>query len=926
MSFLNILETLLLGPLKLIFELIFVAANNIVGHSGYAIIFLSLAMNFLVLPLYRRADAMQEKARDIEAKLHDGVAHIKKTFTGDERMMILQTYYRQNNYKPTDALNGSVSLLLEIPFFMAAYQFLSHLEILNNVSFGPIANLGAPDGLLVIGGVAINVLPVLMTLINVISSAIYLKGFPLKTKIQLYAMALFFLVFLYESPACLVFYWTLNNIFSLCKNVFYKLKDPKKALCVLASVVGFALLAYGLFFFDDSFLRDKGYAIGAGFLFQIPMILYFILFDDNDASAKNKKTATKKPSGKKTEAVAPNRKLFIFGGLLLTLFIGVLIPSNIIVSSPQEFVDVTYYYNPLWYIVSSVCLSAGTFLVWMGVFYWLASPKGKVIFERIIWILCGVMLVDYMFFGTDLGILSASLKYENGIAFTVLEQVINILVLVAVIFAMYFVMKKWRKAVPTVLIVGAVSLGAMSAINVFAINKSINQISTDQAEQMPHFELSKDGNNVIVFMLDRGMASYVPYLFNEDPNLQKQFAGFTFYKNTISFGRSTNFGAPALLGGYEYTPVEMNKRDRESLASKQNEALKVMPVLFSENGYDVTVCDPVYANYQWIPDLSVYDDYPEIDAYITKGQFSAKEDKQKLIENSHRNFFCFGLLKSMPLSFQNVLYNDGNYNQVGVHSQKAKGIYTSEGFNPEFHDPYNVLLNLDTMTKVTGNKKDTFLFISNETAHEPMLLQTPDYVPSYKVDNTEYETENADRFIIDGIKLNMKNAYGLGHYHVNMAAMKQLGAWFDYLRAEGVYDNTKIILVADHGQHLYQIQELVKNGTDLCSFYPMLMVKDFNSTEFTVSDEFMTNADVPTIAFDGLIENPVNPFTGKPINSDEKYAHDQFIILSGVWDVNKNNGNTFLPSKWASVSDNFWDKNNWTFYKDEMVLSEHYVD
>ena len=63
--------------------------------------------------------------------------------------------------------------------------------------------------------------------INVVSSAIYLKGFPLKTKIQLYGMALFFLVFLYNSPAALVFYWTLNNVFSLVKTIFYKLKKEE---------------------------------------------------------------------------------------------------------------------------------------------------------------------------------------------------------------------------------------------------------------------------------------------------------------------------------------------------------------------------------------------------------------------------------------------------------------------------------------------------------------------------------------------------------------------------------------------------------------------------------------------------------------------------------------------------------------------------
>ena len=185
MPLLEILGTIFIGPLKLCFEIIFAIANRMIGHPGLAIIVLSLVMNVLVLPLYRRADAMQEEARDIDAKLSKGVSHIKKTFSGDERMMILQTYYRQNDYHPTDALNGSVSLLLEIPFFMAAYQFLAHLEILNGVSLGPIQDLGAPDGLLVIGGITINLLPILMTTVNVISSALYLKGFPLKTKVQL---------------------------------------------------------------------------------------------------------------------------------------------------------------------------------------------------------------------------------------------------------------------------------------------------------------------------------------------------------------------------------------------------------------------------------------------------------------------------------------------------------------------------------------------------------------------------------------------------------------------------------------------------------------------------------------------------------------------------------------------------------------------
>lgn len=40
-------------------------------------------------------------------------------------------------------------------------------------------------------------------------------------------------------------------------------------------------------------------------------------------------------------------------------------------------------------------------------------------------------------------------------------------------------------------------------------------------------------------------------------------------------------------------------------------------------------------------------------------------------------------------------------------------------------------------------------------------------------------------------------------------------------------------------------------------FTPLLMVKDFNSTGFNASDEFMTNADIPTIAFESTVKTPL---------------------------------------------------------------------
>ena len=124
------------------------------------------------------------------------------------------------------------------------------------------------------------------------------------------------------------------------------------------------------------------------------------------------------------------RRIFVLAAVFLTLFIGVLIPSAYVASSPQEFVDVTYFFDPIWYVVNTGVMAAGFFLLWFGVFYWLASPRGKRIFERIMWVLSGIAVADYMFFGTKLGILSSALKYEGGMIFSRYDRILNPIVLI----------------------------------------------------------------------------------------------------------------------------------------------------------------------------------------------------------------------------------------------------------------------------------------------------------------------------------------------------------------------------------------------------------------------------------------------------------------------------------------------------------------
>lgn len=305
----QILYQLLIRPLELIFEVVYGYSKVLLGNSGLSVFALSLCVNLLLLPLYNRADAIQEEEREKEKGLEHWVSHIKKTFSGNEQFMMLQTYYRQNNYKPYYVLKGLLPLLLQVPFFIAAYHFLSNLTELAGTPFGPIKNLGAPDGMLLIGGIRLNLLPVLMTLINILSGSLYTKGFRLKDKLQLYAMALMFLLLLYDSPAGLVLYWTLNNLFSLFKNLLRKFPAAKRILKILLLALCLAGAVYIWFFFPGATLKKK-IIFGGALLLAAGLFLLNLM-------GRRLPGAERIPQAGKTEGLA-----FLLGAGCLVLLLG----------------------------------------------------------------------------------------------------------------------------------------------------------------------------------------------------------------------------------------------------------------------------------------------------------------------------------------------------------------------------------------------------------------------------------------------------------------------------------------------------------------------------------------------------------------------------------------------------------------------------
>ncbi len=842
-------------PLVLLIECIFTIMSRLFGNYGLAIIMVSIVINLLILPLYKRSDALQEQERKKQKDMEHWVKHIRKTFKGDERFMMLSTYYRQQDYQPLNAIRGSLSLLLQIPFFIAAYHYLTTVN-LQGASFLFLKNLSEADHLWKLGSLSINVMPLLMTAINLISGFIYTKEFAFKDKMQLYVLAGVFLVILYQSPSGLVLYWTMNNLFSLCKNIVMK--------CLM------------------------------------PVL------------EKYKKEPVEKAP------ITTSPKTFVTGALLLTVLIGLVIPASVISASPAEFISINAYRTPLIFVWLTLCVAIGVFLVWGGILYYISSPKAKPILEKGACALALIALADYMFFGNRTGMVSPILVFEGGLSVDWKLGVLSLGIaaaLAVIVWGCWKYRKLWQ-SVLTILILSLLVLGIRDmrkADRELAEMDYIKSLSaqTETKEVEPILTLSKTEKNVVVFMVDRAISDYFPYIMAEKPELAEQFSGFVYYPNTISFGQYTIYGSAAIFGGYEYMPAEMNARDDMLAVEKQNEALKVLPVLFQEMNYDVTICDPPLAGYREISDLSIYEEYPDMNAYITMGAYMGEDDRfvKRLQDSQERNFFCYSLLKAAPVLAQPILYDGGNYFESAKNNTQS----------PAFMESYTVLSNLPGLTDIREDSPGGFVMINNETPHEPCLLQMPDYVPADSVSNGAYE--DSSRFTVDGRTMRVENSYQLEHYHINMATYLQLGKWLDYLKECGVYDNTRIIIVSDHGRTLGQFEDLlVSEELDVQGYHPILLVKDFNAGEFAVSNTFMTNGDVPVLALEGLVEEPVNPFTGNPIDDTAKKEGRLYITTAENYDQNPGNTIDTTGGVWYTLTgENIFDKNNWKKVEEPVV-------
>lgn len=844
----DILFNIFISPILWLMQNLLVNIFNVVNNYGFSLIILSFFINILILPLSYLAESLKDRHKKKISNFQFEIDLIKKNYSGQEKHYYLQALYKINNYHPLSSLKASSGLLLQIPFFIAAYFFIGNYEEFKGVSFGPIIDLSQPDSLLF----GQNLLPILMTIIGFLSAHIFTKNMAYKDKYPIWILSIIFLVFLYLESSALLLYWTINNFFALIKNWFeekFNLHNYKKYL-VKIIVLPFKIIT------------------------QIKVIK--LIYKD----------------------IYVQSVILLFG----TIFIYQAIPIAASDTSMYsvEYIDVVLYL--IIFFISSILISL--------VIYNFISNKIRNFLKILIsFIALSGLFFAFLFPFKDLGLI-VSLSIPEFLIFESMTVKIFKLFFIFVLFIFwFFIFKKITNFILPVIFISNFFLISQTVIAGFDPkegNSTLNlsyepaHADSDIQKQLPNSEIqdneisktsiplemtteeavnlysfSKDSNTIVI-LLDSFQGNMFSDIIENNPDIIEKFTGFTYYPNTLSAGGGTWESIGAILGGEEYQihlaqNLEIYKHSNTNPQGKEYLAIQDAYLkqvnLANKYNHNYAISGSVYGT------CSIFDDYENVlctsqvitdNEYLDKNRYFLEQNV-----NSSINTAKFFSQLSWTLSLPHVT------------KSKVSFYFRNSGIFTEFLKENYYYSQIKNLIDFSNNKspKKTLKFFYNSLTHSDWLID----------DNCEIVYEFFTEY--------------QGAYNADYCATRLLISFFDKLKKLNIYDETKIIIISDHGHHKLRENIQSKNfQTILPKASALLLVKDFNNSgNLKTSMQYMSNMDAYGIMLSGVSEEKEIHLDKTKTITENRILINTLLAPIGTFDV----------IEAYRVKENIYDENNW---------------
>lgn len=318
-----------------------------------------------------------------------------------------------------------------------------------------------------------------------------------------------------------------------------------------------------------------------------------------------------------------------------------------------------------------------------------------------------------------------------------------------------------------------------------------------------HFQDISSDQNFLIFLVDAVDAEVFDRVLEEHEEYRDIFRDFIYYENTASVYPYTRESVPFILTG------EMNKNETafEDYASEAYNHSPLFERLTKENyAISLYMVEPVWygeRSFDIVNDIknSAASPYESMDFYMYFRQ------EMKYI-----------LFKYLPYAYKQYAQIDGfDFGRA------------LEQYSYYDYDVYNSIVNHPELTKVDHN---VFQYVHIEGAHLP-----------FKVDKDLNSIEN-------------------GTYTQKVeASIKVIDAYLARLKNNDAYDNSVIIIMADHGY--YDVDHDSYGEEVLERFHPILLIKGFHEEhELERSDIPISHSDLMDAyleLMDGKVREEVFP-------------------------------------------------------------------
>jgi len=331
-----------------------------------------------------------------------------------------------------------------------------------------------------------------------------------------------------------------------------------------------------------------------------------------------------------------------------------------------------------------------------------------------------------------------------------------------------------------------------------------------------------NNKNIIIFILDAFDERYLDMILEQEPDFLDGFDGFTYYTNATCSYPTTKGSMPYILTGQFYK----NEQEYDSYVREAYNNTNYYDIL-SEAGYDIG--------------LYTYDFFVSNDA---KKTFVNNAESGKILVNSH-----IGLEKAM-LRFTAFRYFP---HILKKHVWFYSGIFDNYKTS---QSEFSIFSN-DNMLFYKGLIEERLQFCDDKIYH---LIHLRGTHPPFEL--------NADITYADEGEATVASA--------GMACLNIVREYISQLKELGVYDDSLIIITADHGQ------------SSAFKAQPIFMLKKFNNNEFVKQNNLAVSHSniMPTVldAIDCNTEDYIYNSLYEDIKTSDIYRKHLYYQWDNDWD------------------------------------------